>query len=184
MYVKYTYILFHILFLYDLSQDIEYSSLCYTVGRHCLSILYMSTSVNPLIPNSQSHLPHYPPSWQPQICSLCLWVYFCFIDKSICWLMWDLKKIFLLKYSWFTIFCQFLVYDVGFFFPFIFRATSAAYGDSQARGLTRATAAGLRHSHNNSGSEPHLWPAPHLTATPDPWPTERGHGLNPHPHEY
>ena len=28
----FTYILFHILFHYGLSQDIEYSSLCYTVG--------------------------------------------------------------------------------------------------------------------------------------------------------
>ena len=28
----FTYILFHILFHYGLSQDIQYSSLCYTVG--------------------------------------------------------------------------------------------------------------------------------------------------------
>ena len=28
----YIYILFHILFLYGLSEDIEYISLCYTVG--------------------------------------------------------------------------------------------------------------------------------------------------------
>ena len=34
----YTYILFHIPFHYDLSQDIEYSSLCYTLGLCCLSI--------------------------------------------------------------------------------------------------------------------------------------------------
>ena len=34
----YIYIPFPILFHYDLSQDIEYSSLCYTVGP-CLSIL-------------------------------------------------------------------------------------------------------------------------------------------------
>ena len=32
---------FYILFHYGLSQDIEYSSLCYTVGPCCLSILYM-----------------------------------------------------------------------------------------------------------------------------------------------
>ena len=37
----YIYILSHILFHYDLSQDIEYSSLCYTVGPYCLSILYI-----------------------------------------------------------------------------------------------------------------------------------------------
>ena len=34
------YIVFHILFNYGLSQDIEYNSLCYTVGP-CLSILYI-----------------------------------------------------------------------------------------------------------------------------------------------
>ena len=34
------YIIFHILFHDDLSQDIEHSSLCYTVGT-CLSILYI-----------------------------------------------------------------------------------------------------------------------------------------------
>ena len=33
-----TFILFYILFCYGLSQDIEYSSLCYTVGPCCLSM--------------------------------------------------------------------------------------------------------------------------------------------------
>ena len=43
------------------------------------------------------------------------------------------------------------------FFLFAFsRATPAAYGGSQARGLIRAAAAGLYHSHSNTGSEPHL----------------------------
>ena len=37
----YIYILFQILFHYSLLQDIEYSSLCYTVGPYCLSILYI-----------------------------------------------------------------------------------------------------------------------------------------------
>ena len=37
------YILFHILFLYGLSQDTENSSLCYTVGPCCLSILYCNS---------------------------------------------------------------------------------------------------------------------------------------------
>ena len=35
------YILFSILFHYGLSLDIEYSSLGYTVGSGCLSILYL-----------------------------------------------------------------------------------------------------------------------------------------------
>ena len=37
----YIHILFRILFHYGLSQHIEYSSLCYTVGLCCLSILHM-----------------------------------------------------------------------------------------------------------------------------------------------
>ena len=32
----YTHVLLHILFQYGLSQDIEYSSLCYAVGSYCL----------------------------------------------------------------------------------------------------------------------------------------------------
>ena len=59
-----------------------------------------------------------------------------------------------------------------FFFAFwlfaISRATPMAYGGSQARGLIRAVAAGLRQSHSNEGSEPHLRPTPQLIATPDP----------------
>ena len=37
-----------------------------------------------------------------------------------------------------------------------FRAAPTAHGGSQARGLIRATAASLRHSHSNAGSEPCL----------------------------
>ena len=47
-----TLILFHILFHYGLSQDIEYSFLCYTEEPYYLSILYMSLPL--LIPNSYS----------------------------------------------------------------------------------------------------------------------------------
>ena len=49
-----------------------------------------------------------------------------------------------------------------------FRATYTAYGGSQARGQIRAVAAGLHHSHNNAGSEPHPRPTPQLMATRDP----------------
>ena len=49
-----------------------------------------------------------------------------------------------------------------------FRAVPTAYGGSQARGPVGAEAAGLRHSHSNVGSEPHLRTIPQLTATPDP----------------
>ena len=54
------------------------------------------------------------------------------------------------------------------FFFWHFRATCVAYGSSQARGRIGAAAAGLHHSHSNMGSQPHLWPTPKLTATPDP----------------
>ena len=57
-----------------------------------------------------------------------------------------------------------------------------AYGDSQARGIIRAVAAGLHHSYSNTGSEPHLRPTPQLTATPNPQPTDQGQGSNPQPH--
>ena len=49
------------------------------------------------------------------------------------------------------------------FFSFgLFRATPMAYGGSQARGPVRAVAAGLHHSHSNSGSKLRLWPTPQL----------------------
>ena len=74
---KYIYILFYILFHYGLSQDIEYSSLCYTVGPCCLSFLYIIVCL--CIPP-----PPTPTPWQPPVCSLCLGVCFCFIDKFFC----------------------------------------------------------------------------------------------------
>ena len=56
-----------------------------------------------------------------------------------------------------------------FIYFFVFSRTAhAAYGGSQARGLIRATAASLYHSHSNKGSEPRLRPTPQLTATLDP----------------
>ena len=73
----------------------------------------------------------------------------------------------------------------SFFFLFcLFRAAPVAYGGSQGRGLVRAVAVGLCQSHSTSGSEPRLQPTPQLTAMPDPWPTERGQGSDPHPHGY
>ena len=62
---------------------------------------------------------------------------------------------------------MFLRFRVLFFFGFS-RATSEPYGGSQARGLIGAVATGLRQNDSNAGSEPHLRPAPQLTATPDP----------------
>ena len=50
------------------------------------------------------------------------------------------------------------------FYFLLFRAVSAAYGDSQASGQIRAVAADLYHSHSIMESELHLWPAPQLMA--------------------
>ena len=66
-----------------------------------------------------------------------------------------------------------------FFFFFLFRAAPAAYGGSQARSQIGPVATGPY-----LGSEPRLPSSPQLTATPDPYPTERGQGSNPHPHGY
>ena len=47
-------------------------------------------------------------------------------------------------------------------------AIPVEYVGSQARGLIRDAAAGLRHSHSNTRSKPSLQPTPQLTATLDP----------------
>ena len=47
-------------------------------------------------------------------------------------------------------------------------AAPTAYGDSQARGLIGAVAAGLHQSHSNVGTELLLRPTPQLMATMDP----------------
>ena len=53
-----------------------------------------------------------------------------------------------------------------FFFFCLFRASSAAYGNSQARGRIVAVAASLHHSHGHSHtrSKPCLWPTSQLMA--------------------
>ena len=60
------------------------------------------------------------------------------------------------------------------FFSLLFRATPFAYGNSQARGWLRTTAAGLHHGYSNVGSQPCLWPTPQLRATLDSQPSEKG----------
>ena len=40
-------------------------------------------------PDSQPiPLPSPPPSWQPQVWSLCLWVFLCFVDRFSCAIFW------------------------------------------------------------------------------------------------
>ena len=64
-----------------LSQETEYSSLCYTVGPFCLSILYIvvcicqSQTLNP----SLSHT--LPFGSHKSVPSLCLWACFCYITS-------------------------------------------------------------------------------------------------------
>ena len=56
----------------------------------------------------------------------------------------------------------------NFFFFRLFRATTMAYGDSQARGQIRAVATGLCHSNSNARSKPQPWPVQQLAAMLDP----------------
>ena len=64
---------------------------------------------------------------------------------------------------------QIIIYlFIYLFIYFLLRAAPMAYGNSEARGPVGAVAASLPHSHSNAGSEPHLRPAPQLTAMPDP----------------
>ena len=53
-------------------------------------------------------------------------------------------------------------------FVLFFRAAPAACGSSQTKGPIGATAAGLRQSHRNVGSESHLQPPSQRTAMLDP----------------
>ena len=58
----YIYSPFHVLFHYGLSEDSKYIFLCYPVGPHCLSILYVMVSIctsqtpNPSLPHPASSL--------------------------------------------------------------------------------------------------------------------------------
>ena len=58
---------------------------------------------------------------------------------------------------------------IFFFCLFAFsRATTVAYGGSQARDRIGAVATSLHQSHSNVGSKLRLQPTPQLMATPDP----------------
>ena len=65
------YILFYILFHYRLSQDIEYSSLCYTLGPCFLSILYIIVCI------------HWPQTPSPSLSSLPLPVVYFFLCELL-----------------------------------------------------------------------------------------------------
>ena len=86
-------------------------------------------------------------------------------------MLWHLRpsRDFILFFYFFIFFAflSFVVVVVVVVVVAISWAAPAAYGGSQARGLIGAVATGLRQSHGNAGSEPHLQPTPQLTATPD-----------------
>ena len=63
-------------------------------------------------------------------------------------------------------FNDFIIYLFFCLFAFSWAAPTA-YGGSQVRGLIGAVATGLRQSHSNVGSKPHLQSTPELTATLD-----------------
>ena len=70
---------------------------------------------------------------------------------------------YLLKYILF----YFIIIIIFCLFAFS-RATPAAYGGCQARGLIGTVVTSLSQSHSNVGSEPLLQPTPQLTVAPDP----------------
>ena len=74
--------------------------------------------------------------------------------SPLCW--WTKQDLALWYFFFFFVFCPF------------FRAALATYGGSQAKGLIGDVASGLRQSHSNARSEPHLLPTPQLMATLDP----------------
>ena len=68
------------LFFYRLLQNIEYSSLCYTVSHCWLSILYIVVCIF----KTQTANLSFPNTFSFGNCFLCWWVYFCCLHKLIC----------------------------------------------------------------------------------------------------
>ena len=78
----YIYLLFQILFPFRLFQDIEQSSLCYTIGTYWLYILNIEVIE---VCRGQSNTPNSspPPSLLLNLSLFSLWVCFCFVNKFI-----------------------------------------------------------------------------------------------------
>ena len=70
-------------------QELEQSSICYTVGLCWLSILDISVCTCPS-PTPYLFLP-FP--WQPKVCTLSLWVSFCFVSDFICIISFQIPHI-------------------------------------------------------------------------------------------
>ena len=69
-----------------------------------------------------------------------------------------------------------------FFFSFLFFGLNPWHMEIPRLGVDSELQLPAYARDSNVGSEPRLPPIPQLTATPDPWPTERGQGSNPQPH--
>ena len=81
----------------------------------------------------------------------------------------DENHLFKLNSKWFTGFMEReALLFIYLFIVFFSRAAPTAYGGSHTRGLIGAVALGLRQSHSNTRSEPHLQPTPQLMAMLDP----------------
>ena len=93
--ILYNFLLFSITVL---SQDIECSSLFYTVELAYLFYIWLLTSAHPKLPIHSSPTPC--PTWQPWICSPCLWVCFCFTISFVSY--------FRFKYEWYHMIFVFL----------------------------------------------------------------------------
>ena len=65
----YIYTLFHILFHYGILQDIEYRSLCYTIGPCFICFTYSGLYL--LVPNSQFIPPPFPFDNCKFVCYVC-----------------------------------------------------------------------------------------------------------------
>ena len=77
---------------------------------------------------------------------------------------------------------HFLFIGLSFLFIYLFTATSAAHGSSQARGSNPSHSASLCHSHSNTRWELHLQSTPHLGQCGILNPLSDARDLNPHPH--
>ena len=77
------FLLFHILFHYMLLQDIEYTSLCCTVGP-CLFYVQQCVSVNPklLIYLSSQAFPLFNRKLVFCVCAFCEYIHLCYILDS------------------------------------------------------------------------------------------------------
>ena len=77
------YILFLILISLIFYPKTGYSCLCYTTGPYCPYILNVIVCIyQPQTPSLSHSLPLL--LWQPQVCLLYLYVFFCFVGRFMC----------------------------------------------------------------------------------------------------